>query len=228
MTRQETGYFAYYHVLSFQNGDVNKFPYRYLSCFNHLTQWGQTFSEISFLGILDFKICLLNHKKSRNITGQNISPIFKIKDKLKVFCTEIFRPFFSFIISFKVAEDLSTKVYVFRERLGVSEPELCEQHSISRFTANWAVQQHTSWVIAPCTALCVQMDFTRTFEANTKCNNIKYVWSHFYQILVVLKYHRRLWNNIFDTDIFRCINTNIKGVYLAIFGIFVLLEMSLS
>ena len=43
---------------------------------------------------------------------------------------------FSFIISFKVAEDLSTKVYVFRERLGVSEPELCEQHSISRFTAS--------------------------------------------------------------------------------------------
>ena len=85
VTRQETGYFAYYHVLSFQNGDVNKFPYRYLSCFNHRTQWGQIFSEISFLGILDFKICLLNHKKSRNITGQNISPIFKIKDKLKVY-----------------------------------------------------------------------------------------------------------------------------------------------
>ena len=41
VTRQETGYFAYYHVLSFQNGDVNKFPYRYLSCFNHQTQWGQ-------------------------------------------------------------------------------------------------------------------------------------------------------------------------------------------
>ena len=77
-------------------------------------------------------------------------------------------------------------------------------------------------------ALCVQMDFTRTFEANTKCKSIKYVWSHFYQLLVVLKYHRCLWNNIFDTDIFRCINTNIKGVYLAIFGIFMLLEMSVS
>ena len=77
-------------------------------------------------------------------------------------------------------------------------------------------------------ALCVQMDFTRTFEANTKCNSIKYVWSHFYQLLVVLKYHRRLWNNIFDTDIFRCINTHIKGVYLAFFGIFMLLEMSVS
>ena len=24
-------------------------------------------------------------------------------------------------------------------------------------------------------ALCVQMDFTRTFEANAKCNNINYV-----------------------------------------------------
>ena len=77
-------------------------------------------------------------------------------------------------------------------------------------------------------ALCVQMDFMRTFEANTKCNNNKYVWGHFYQILVVLKYHRRLWNNIFDTDIFRCINTHIKGVYLAFFGIFMLLEMSVS
>ena len=75
-------------------------------------------------------------------------------------------------------------------------------------------------------ALCVQMNFTRTFEANTKCNNNKYVWSQFYQILVVLKYHRCLWNNIFDTGIFRCINTHIKGVYLALFWIFMLLEMS--
>ena len=77
-------------------------------------------------------------------------------------------------------------------------------------------------------ALCVQIDFTQTFEANTKCNNINYVWSHFYQILVVMKYHRCLWNNIFDTDIFRCINTHIKGVYLSFFGIFMLLEMSVS
>ena len=77
-------------------------------------------------------------------------------------------------------------------------------------------------------ALCVQMDITWTFEANTKWNNMKYVWSHFYQILVVLKYHRCLWSNIFDTDIFRCINTHIKGVYLAFFGIFMLLEMAVS
>ena len=56
-----------------------------------------------------------------------------------------------------------------------------------------------------------------TFEANTKCNNMKYVWSHFYQVLVVLKYHRRLWANIFN-----------KGVYLAFFGILVLLLMSVS
>ena len=54
--------------------------------------------------------------------------------------------------------------------------------------------------------LCVQMDFTRTFEANAKCNNINYVWSHFYQILVVLKYHGRLSNNSFDNDISRRIN----------------------
>ena len=62
-------------------------------------------------------------------------------------------------------------------------------------------------------ALCVQMDFTLKFEANTKCNNINYVWSHFYQILVVLKYHRRLWNNIFDTDISRSISIPKKAKY---------------
>ena len=39
-------------------------------------------------------------------------------------------------------------------------------------------------------ALCVQLDFTRTFK--TMCNNINCVWSHFYKMLVVLKYHRRL------------------------------------
>ena len=76
--------------------------------------------------------------------------------------------------------------------------------------------------------LYVQMDFTRTFEANAKCNNMNHVWSHFYKILVVLKYHRRLWANIFDTDISRCINTYIKVVYLAFFGIFMLLQMSVS
>ena len=36
--------------------------------------------------------------------------------------------------------------------------------------------------------------------------------------LVILKHHRRLCNNMFDTDIFRCINTHIKGVYLDFFG----------
>ena len=76
--------------------------------------------------------------------------------------------------------------------------------------------------------LCVQMDFMRTFQTNSKCNNINHVWSHFYKILVVLKYHRRLWANIFDTDISRCINTYIKVVYLAFFGIFMLLQMSVS
>ena len=50
-------------------------------------------------------------------------------------------------------------------------------------------------------ALCVQMDFTRTFEANTKCNNKNHVWSHFYNILVVLKYHRR-FEPIFITQTF--------------------------
>ena len=55
-------------------------------------------------------------------------------------------------------------------------------------------------------SLCVEMDFTRTFQASTKCNNKNSVWSHLYQILVVLKHHRRLWANIFDTDISRSIS----------------------
>ena len=76
-------------------------------------------------------------------------------------------------------------------------------------------------------ALCVQMDFTWTFQTNTKCNNINSFWSHFYQILVVLKYHRRLWANIFDTDISRCIYIIIKVVYLALFGIFILLTSTI-
>ena len=63
-------------------------------------------------------------------------------------------------------------------------------------------------------ALCVQMDFTRTFETTTKCKAINHVWSHFYKSLVVFKYHRRLWANIFDRDISRHIYTYIKVVYL--------------
>ena len=39
-------------------------------------------------------------------------------------------------------------------------------------------------------ALSVQMDFTQTFEANAKCNNINHVSSQYYKVLVVLKYHR--------------------------------------
>ena len=65
----------------------------------------------------------------------------------------------------------------------------------------WTLFLFKSIWTRPHTAQCVQMDFTRTFQANTKCNNINHVWSHFYKILVVLKYHRRLWANIFDTDI---------------------------
>ena len=59
----------------------------------------------------------------------------------------------------------------------------------------------------------VQMDFTRTFQTNAKLNNINHVWSHFCKILVVLKYHRRLWANIFDTDICRSITIPKKAKY---------------
>ena len=37
--------------------------------------------------------------------------------------------------------------------------------------------------------LCVQMNFTWTFQANTRCNNTNHICSHFYNILVFLKYH---------------------------------------
>ena len=77
-------------------------------------------------------------------------------------------------------------------------------------------------------ALCVQMDFTQTFQTNTKCDNINHVWSHVYKLLVVLKYHRSLWVNIFDTDISRCIHTYIILVYLTLFGVVMLLQMSVS
>ena len=30
---------------------------------------------------------------------------------------------------------------------------------------------------------------------------IEIVWSYFYRVLAVLKHHRRLWANVFDTDI---------------------------
>ena len=77
-------------------------------------------------------------------------------------------------------------------------------------------------------ALCVQMSFTRTFEANSKCNNINYVLSHFYQILVVLKYHRCLCNNIFDTDNSRSIDIPKNAKYTALMWVFMHLKMSVS
>ena len=76
--------------------------------------------------------------------------------------------------------------------------------------------------------LCVQMDFTRTFEANTKCNNMKYIWSHFYLILVVLKHHRRLWNNIFNTNISRSMNIPKKAKCTPLMRVFMHLKMSVS
>ena len=83
-------------------------------------------------------------------------------------------------------------------------------------------------ICPPPPTLCVQMDFTRTYLANNTYNNINHVCRYFYTILVVLKYHRRLWENIFDKNISRCINTYIKVLYLAFFWIFMLLKMSVS
>ena len=41
-----------------------------------------------------------------------------------------------------------------------------------------------------------------------------------YQVLVVLKHHRRLWANIFDTDISRSIYTQIKVKYNPLIKVF--------
>ena len=46
--------------------------------------------------------------------------------------------------------------------------------------------------------------------------------------MLVLKYRRRPWANIFVTDIFRCINTYIKVVCLTFLGIFMLIQMCVS
>ena len=50
----------------------------------------------------------------------------------------------------------------------------------------------------------------------------------FLYFFVILKYHRCLWANIFDTDIYRCISTYHKVLYWAFLGIFMLLQMSVS
>ena len=61
--------------------------------------------------------------------------------------------------------------------------------------------------------LCVQMDFTRKFQTNIKFSNINHVWIHFYKLLVVLKYHRCLWVNIFNTNVCRSITIPKKAKY---------------
>ena len=48
-----------------------------------------------------------------------------------------------------------------------------------------------SWV-PPLPPMCVKMDFTQTFQASTKCNDVNSVWSHLYQVLVVLKHRKHI------------------------------------
>jgi hypothetical protein len=100
---------------------------------------------------------------------------------------------------------------------GLSEPgDRGMPHPLSQ---PWGRLCQPHYCPSPPPPLCVQMDFTRTFQANTKCNNINHVWSQFkrlfrkkeyqaqsavvycycawysffrngcYEILVVLKYH---------------------------------------
>ena len=77
-------------------------------------------------------------------------------------------------------------------------------------------------------ALCVQMDFKRILQTNTNCHNINHVSSHFYKILVVLKYHRRLGANIFDTIICRSMNIPKKAKYTPLMWVFMHVKMSVS
>ena len=90
--------------------------------------------------------------------------------------------------------------------------------SVYRISKKWSIIDESHQCAPP--PLCDQMDFTLKFEAKSKCNNMKYVESHFYQILLVLKCHRCLWNNIFETEIF--------WSNLVFLGIFMLLQMSVS
>ena len=63
------------------------------------------------------------------------------------------------------------------------------------------------------------VDLTRTFQTTTKYNNINNVWSQLYKILVVLKYTRHQWANIFDKDICRSINIPEKAKYVHLFNV---------
>ena len=53
------------------------------------------------------------------------------------------------------------------------------------FVANvWFFGSPTDVVLSvpvePGGAQCVKIDFTRTFQANAKCNNLNHIWSNFY------------------------------------------------
>ena len=52
--------------------------------------------------------------------------------------------------------------------------------------------EYIIWGWGHCSALCVQIDFMRTFETTTKCNNMNNVGCHFFKSLAVLKHNRRL------------------------------------
>ena len=123
-------------------------------------------------------------------------------------------------------ESISRKCFNEKQK-GIKRKWTCSDLSNLSKNSSQRIYEHTPWFLwGP--ALCVQMDFTRTFDANTKCNNISYVWSHFYQILVVLKHQRCLWNNIYDRDISRSTNIPKIAKYTPLMLVFMHLKMSVS
>ena len=115
---------------------------------------------------------------------------------------------------------------------------LCEGYKLKMFSLAWwkgIEWRRTQSSVEPMEDMKIQRGhcvFKWILHGHLESTPSATIWIMFEVIstifLVVLKYHRRPWVNIFDTDISRCINTYIRVVYLAFFGIFMLLQMSVS
>ena len=80
------------------------------------------------------------------------------------------------------------------------------------------------------TAKTLSYSYWQGSRGGTVCSNGFYadIWSQ-HQMQQYQLYLKSFLSNFGSSEVrFRCINTNIKGVYLEFFGIFMLLEMSVS
>ena len=82
----------------------------------------------------------------------------------------------------------STNKTVFIKCIIVFQRRRKKNKSFILFVTDIKRPNHPGAYISGFLKLCIQMDFKRTFQTNTKCNNINHVWSHFCKILVLLKY----------------------------------------